>query len=77
MFGKLTKRETQIARLLALGVTNRTISTQLTISIKTVDTHRKNILRKLEAKNNVILARLAIQHGFVALPASDTEARHG
>ena len=43
----LTPRERQILRLIADGYTNRLISERLCISVKTVETHRLNIMRKL------------------------------
>lgn len=61
----LTKRETEICKLLAEGKANREIAKELYISIRTVDTHRTNILKKLDVKSNVDLARLAINAGLV------------
>lgn len=49
--GLLTKRETEILKLLAQGKTSDQISKEQFISINTVDTHRKTIISKLEAKN--------------------------
>lgn len=49
--GILTKRETEILRLLAQGKTSENLSKELFISVNTVDTHRKTIISKLEAKN--------------------------
>lgn len=64
-FPTLTGRERAIARELALGEKNADIAARLGISVKTVDTHRAHILKKLECRNNVDLARLAIRKGFV------------
>jgi len=47
----LSKRECEIIKLLAQGMTSRTIAGILHISIHTVDTHRRNMLHKLEAEN--------------------------
>ena len=63
----LTARETQVMEMLARGLTNREIAEQLQISIKTVDTHRGHVLKKLGLRNNTELARFAVKHGFVAL----------
>ena len=49
--GILTKRETEILKLLAQGKTSEDLSKELFISVNTVDTHRKTIISKLEAKN--------------------------
>lgn len=65
VFTKLTARERDIALRLASGATNREIAGVLNISIKTVDTHRGHVLKKLECKNNVALCRLLIREGLV------------
>jgi len=61
----LTKREKEIVRLIAEGLTNIEISQQLFISIDTVDTHRKNLYTKLDVKNTALLVRYAIENGIV------------
>lgn len=61
----LTGREDQVARMLAVGDTNRSIAYVLDISIKTVDTHRLHVLKKTRCKNNVELCRLAIRLGLI------------
>jgi DNA-binding CsgD family transcriptional regulator len=53
--------------MLARGMTNREIARDFDISIKTVDTHRGHVLKKLGLRNNAELARLAVKHGYVAL----------
>ncbi len=63
----LTAREQQVMEMLARGMTNREIAEQLQISIKTVDTHRGHVLKKLGLRNNTELARFAVKHGFVTL----------
>jgi DNA-binding CsgD family transcriptional regulator len=57
----LSLRETQVLRLLALGHTHPEIAELLSIGIKTVDTHRANVLRKLNLRNNADLTRHAIR----------------
>ncbi len=66
-FPALTSRERQIASMLAVGFVNREIADNLDISIKTVDTHRGHILKKLGLRNNVELAREALRVGLVTL----------
>lgn len=56
---KLTKREVEIIRLLSMGKTSQQTSVELSISSHTVDTHRKNIFRKLEINNIADLVRFA------------------
>ncbi len=63
----LTTREQQVMEMLARGLTNREIAEQLQISIKTVDTHRGHVLKKLNLRNNSELTRFAVRHGYVSL----------
>jgi DNA-binding NarL/FixJ family response regulator len=62
---KLTQREIEILKLLALGKTNREISSMLFISIKTVETHRKNIMNKLSLRNLADIVRYAIKNELI------------
>ena len=61
----LSKREFQVMNYLASGMTNREIAKLLDISIKTVDTHRGHVLKKLKLRNNSDITRFAIQHGYI------------
>ena len=63
----LTAREQQVMEMLARGMTNREIAEHLAISIKTVDTHRGHVLKKLGLRNNSELTRFAVKHGYVGL----------
>jgi two-component system, NarL family, invasion response regulator UvrY len=63
----LTARELQVMEMLARGMTNREIGEHLEISIKTVDTHRGHVLKKLGLRNNSELTRFAVKHGYVSL----------
>ena len=63
----LTAREQQVMEMLARGLTNREIAEHLEISIKTVDTHRGHVLKKLGLRNNSELTRFAVKHGYVTL----------
>jgi DNA-binding NarL/FixJ family response regulator len=63
--GVLTAREVQVMEMLARGLTNREIAEHLEISIKTVDTHRGHVLKKLALRNNSDLTRFAVKHGYV------------
>jgi two-component system, NarL family, invasion response regulator UvrY len=67
LIGALTARETQVMEMLARGMTNREIAHDLDISVKTVDTHRGHVLKKLALRNNAELARFAVKHGYVTL----------
>jgi two-component system invasion response regulator UvrY len=57
----LSNREVQVLRALALGQTNREIAENYHISVKTVDTYRHRLLKKLNLRNNADLSRFAIQ----------------
>src|SRR4051812_16849768 len=63
----LTAREQQVMEMLSRGLTNREIAEHLAISIKTVDTHRGHVLKKLGLRNNSELTRFAVKHGYTAL----------
>jgi DNA-binding NarL/FixJ family response regulator len=63
----LTKREVEVMEMLARGMTNREIAHHLDIGIKTVDTHRGHLMKKLALRNNAELARFAVKHGYVTL----------
>jgi two-component system invasion response regulator UvrY len=64
---RLTARELQVMEMLARGMTNREIAHHFDISIKTVDTHRGHVLKKLGVRNNSELTRFAVKHGYVAV----------
>ena len=61
----LSNRELQVLRFLAEGKTNREIAESWHISVKTVDTYRHRLLKKLGLKNNAEISRFAIRHGLV------------
>jgi DNA-binding NarL/FixJ family response regulator len=56
---KTTEREREVLRLVGRGATSREISEQLGISLRTVEVHRSNLMKKLDAANAAILARWA------------------
>ena len=57
----ITRREKEVLEFIASGLTNNEIAEKLFISVSTVDSHRKNILAKFEAKNIASLVRTALQ----------------
>lgn len=61
----ITKRELEILQLVVKEFTTKEISEQLTISVNTIDTHRKNIMKKLKVKNTIGLVKYAIRHDLV------------
>lgn len=61
----ITRREKEVLELIADGLTNGEIAQKLFISTTTVDSHRKNLLAKFEAKNTALLIRTAAQLHFI------------
>lgn len=61
----LTRREKEVLELIAEGMTNNEIGGKLFISPSTVDTHRKNLLAKFDAKNTASLIHIASQMQFI------------
>ena len=62
---KLSSREKQILQLIVDEMTSTEISDTLNISVNTVETHRRNIMHKLGAKNIVGVVRIAIEDGLL------------
>lgn len=62
----LTVRELQVLERIAQGKGSEEIAQQLKLSVKTVQAHRRHLLEKLGARNDVQLARLARDHGLVS-----------
>lgn len=63
----LTRREYEIIEQVASGKSNQEVADALFVSIKTVETHKKNILDKLGLKNSVQLVRYAIKHNIISV----------
>jgi two-component system response regulator NreC len=61
----LSDREREVLRLLALGHTNQEIAKQLYISVRTAETHRAHIMRKLRLETRAELVRYAIERGLL------------
>ncbi len=59
----LTPREMDVLRCLARGLSNREIADELTVSVRTVTTHMRNILDKLHVSNRTQAALYALEHG--------------
>lgn len=64
-FDTLTEREREVLILLAQGKTYQEVAEALFISVKTVDFHRANLMRKLELENRTELTRFAMQRGLL------------
>jgi NarL family two-component system response regulator LiaR len=66
--GDLTPREVEVLALVARGCTNKEISLELCITVRTVKAHVSSILSKLHAADRMQAALLAIQEGWVPAP---------
>lgn len=64
----LSDRESQVLQLLARGAQNKDVAQQLSISVRTVEKHRANIMRKLDLKNQAEIIHYALQAGLIDLP---------
>jgi DNA-binding NarL/FixJ family response regulator len=64
-FGALTKREREILKLLAEGHSVKEIATTFGLSVKTVEAHKFNLMRKLDLHNKAQLVRYAIQKKII------------
>jgi DNA-binding NarL/FixJ family response regulator len=63
--GPISERERDVLHLLALGYTNQEIATKLYISVRTVDTHRAHIMRKLSLNTRAELVLFALANGLI------------
>ena len=64
-YESLTVREREILQLIGEGLTMSEISETLSISVRTVEKHRSNLMQKLEVKNYAGLIRFALQRGLI------------
>lgn len=62
----LTEREIEILKLICEGFSNKEIGEQLKISHRTVDTHRTNLMKKVEANNVASLIKFAFKNGLIS-----------
>lgn len=62
---QLTPRETEILRYIVQGYTNRQVADELQISMRTVETHRANLMEKLNLHNRLELIRYAADHKII------------
>ncbi|HUI09048.1 MAG TPA: response regulator transcription factor [Bacteroidota bacterium] len=63
---ELTTRESEILQYIASGLTNAEIARKLFLSVRTVNTHRTNLMHKLDVHNTAGLVRYALENGLVA-----------
>ena len=63
----LTEREQEILQLIWSGLKNKEIAERLAISVKTVEAHRANMMKKVRVSNAAQLLNAAIQEGLIAI----------
>lgn len=66
--GGLSSREAEILALIALGYTNQEIADKLFLSVRTVETHRANIMDKLSVRSRHEMVRFALEHRLIPDP---------
>jgi two-component system response regulator NreC len=66
--GALSKRESQVMRMLAAGHTNKEIGVELGISVRTVEMHRERVLQKLKLSSRADIVRYALARGLLHEP---------
>jgi two-component system response regulator NreC len=64
----VSDREKQVLRMMAVGHSNKEIATDLEISIRTVEVHKANAMRKLKLRGRIDVVRFAILHGWLQEP---------
>jgi len=62
---ELTSREEEVMRLIAKGYANKEIASKLDISVKTVESHKTNVMEKLELKSRTEIVRYAVRQGWL------------
>ncbi|HYL01789.1 MAG TPA: response regulator transcription factor [Steroidobacteraceae bacterium] len=68
---RITEREREVLTLIALGESNKRVALALRLSIKTVEKHRANLMRKLELHNTAAVTLFAVRNGLLPASASD------
>ena len=68
---QLSPREREIMHLMAEGLTAEAIGAELSVSVETVRTHVRNVIRKLQARNRVHAIAIALERGEIALSDGD------
>lgn len=64
-YARLTPREQDVLRRLALGMTNAQIADELVLSVRTIETHRANLMDKLGFRNRAQLVQYALRRGYL------------
>ncbi|MDH3243340.1 MAG: helix-turn-helix transcriptional regulator, partial [Saprospiraceae bacterium] len=62
---EISEREVEVLRLISQGLTNQEIAEKLFLSFHTADSHRRNLVEKLGAKNTADLVRIGLERGYI------------
>jgi len=71
VFPRITEREREVLTHVALGESNKRVALALRLSVKTVEKHRANLMRKLELHNTASVTLFAVRNGFVPAQYGD------
>ncbi|MDE0767742.1 MAG: response regulator transcription factor [Opitutaceae bacterium] len=71
--GRLSNREREVLQAVAEGYSTKQIAEMLQVSVKTIEAHRANVMKKLDARSAVELTRCAYEMGIIELPARYTQ----
>jgi DNA-binding NarL/FixJ family response regulator len=74
-YERLSGREREVLKLLADGLTLKEIATRLVLSVKTVDNHKTNMMRKLDLHDRTEVIKYAIQRNLIRIPSAGVETR--
>ena len=66
----LTDREREVLQWLARGLSSKEVAQTLNISVRTVETHRANLMHKLGVKSVAVLIQVAIREGMIEPPST-------
>jgi two-component system response regulator NreC len=75
-YERLTDREREVLKLLADGMALKEIAGRLNLSVKTVDAHKTNLMRKLDLHASTELIKYAIQRKLIRLPSVAVKSAH-
>ncbi|MBA3242831.1 MAG: response regulator transcription factor [Acidobacteria bacterium] len=64
--GELSEREEEVMRLVAWGYTNKEVAGYLNLSVKTIETHKTNLMEKLDLKGRSDIVRYALRRGWMS-----------
>ena len=61
----MSERESEVLRLIASGYSNKEIAARLTLSVKTVEAHKANAMRKLDLNGRIDIVKYAVLQGWL------------